>query len=446
MRRLTVIAVLTPLTLLSGCNSLSLPHLRPYERTTVLRPTLATAQSPLIAANTLRSREAEEGASGAMLEPPAEVQDQRVDLVQQRDDGLTRVVDGTSLLARANFAGNYSAAFTAGREQVRESSPDVQDLAGGIYSENRTRYGLELAAREGRGRYSLAYLRDSSDDDATKTLRVGLTQKLFHDQTRLTLAWDRTAQDLERRGDATFRGTNERRGYVFGVSHLLTKRLELSATVEGRTATGYLADPTAPCVIWHRPPLAAMPAKPSAYRTSAAATPLPYAGAMHLREIAAWAWTTATTKTTGVLRPTRSRRRFSIRWANRYCWKRNCAIIAKTVPISIRTCWPAAARPRASIPATRLSPPSRLRAPALASSGNSCSAAGRVSTAARCSVVSSTAASATTIIWTFVADWPRVANRPIAAARPNSNSVPRCNFKQRYTTRRTLAGPCCRIL
>jgi hypothetical protein len=24
--------------------------------------------------------------------------------------------------------------------------------------------------------------------------------------------------------------------------------------------------------------------------------------------------------------------------------------------------------------------------------------------------------------------------------------VPRCNFKQRYTTRRTLAGPCCRIL
>ncbi len=243
MRRLTVIAVLTPLTLLSGCNSLSLPHVRPYERTTVLRPTLANAQSPLIAANTLRSREAEEGASGAMLEPPAEVQDQRVDLVQQRDDGLTRVVDGTSLLARANFAGNYSAAFTAGREQVRESSPDVQDLAGGIYSENRTRYGLELAAREGRGRYSLAYLRDSSDDDATKTLRVGLTQKLFHDQTRLTLAWDRTAQDLERRGDATFRGTNERRGYVFGVSHLLTKRLELSATVEGRTATGYLADP-----------------------------------------------------------------------------------------------------------------------------------------------------------------------------------------------------------
>ena len=178
-----------------------------------------------------------------MLEPPAEVQDQRVDLVQQRDDGLTRVVDGTSLLARANFASNYSAAFTAGREQVRESSPDVQDLAGGIYNENRTRYGLELAAREGRGRYSLAYLRDSSDDDASKTLRVGLTQKLFHDQTRLTLAWDRTAQDLERRGDASFRGTNERRGYVFGVSHLLTKRLELSATVEGRTAAGYLADP-----------------------------------------------------------------------------------------------------------------------------------------------------------------------------------------------------------
>ena len=243
MRRLTVFAVLTPLTLLSGCSSLSLPHLRPYERTTELRPALANAQSPLFAANTLRSREAEEGASGAMLEPPAEVQDQRVDLVQQRDDGLTRVVDGTSLLARANFASNYSAAFTAGREQVRESSPDVQDLAGGIYNENRTRYGLELAAREGRGRYSLAYLRDSSDDDASKTLRVGLTQKLFHDQTRLTLAWDRTAQDLERRGDASFRGTNERRGYVFGVSHLLTKRLELSATVEGRTAAGYLADP-----------------------------------------------------------------------------------------------------------------------------------------------------------------------------------------------------------
>lgn len=130
MRRLTALAFLTPLTLLSGCSHLSLPHpslphLRPYERTTVLRPALANEQSPLLAANTLRSREAEEGASGAMLEPPPVVQDQRVDLVQQRDDGVTRVVDGTSLLARANFAGNYSAAFTAGREQVRESSPDV---------------------------------------------------------------------------------------------------------------------------------------------------------------------------------------------------------------------------------------------------------------------------------------------------------------------------------
>ncbi len=248
MRRLTALALMTPLTLLSGCSHLSLPHpslphLRPYERTTVLRPALANQQSPLLAANTLRSREAEEGASGAMLEPPPVVQDQRVDLVQQRDDGVTRVVDGTSLLARANFAGNYSAAFTAGREQVRESSPDVQDLAGGIYRENRTRYGLELAAREGRGRYSLAYLRDSSDDDAVKTLRVGLTQNIFHDQTRITLAWDRTQQDLERRGDTAFRGTNERRGYIFGVSHLFTQRLELGATVEGRSATGYLADP-----------------------------------------------------------------------------------------------------------------------------------------------------------------------------------------------------------
>ena len=152
MRRLTALALLTPLTLLSGCSHLSLPHpslphLRPYERTTVLRPALANQQSPLLAANTLRSREAEEGARGAMLEPPPVVQDQRVDLVQQRDDGMTRVVDGTNLFARANFAGNYSAAFTAGREQVRESSPDVQDLAGGIYRENRTRYGLELADR-----------------------------------------------------------------------------------------------------------------------------------------------------------------------------------------------------------------------------------------------------------------------------------------------------------
>jgi len=248
MRRLTALAFLTPLTLLSGCSHLSLPHpslphLRPYERTTVLRPALATEQSPLLAANAQRSRETEEGASGTMLEPPPAMQDQRVDLVQQRDDGVTRVVDGTSLLARANFASKYSAAFAAGREQVRESSPDVQDLAGGIYRENRTRYGLELATREGRGRYSLAYLRDSSDDDATQTLRVGLTQKMFHDQTSITLAWDRTEQDLERRGDAAFRGTNERRGYVFGLSHQLTNRLELSATLEGRSASGYLADP-----------------------------------------------------------------------------------------------------------------------------------------------------------------------------------------------------------
>ena len=41
MRRLTALAFLTPLTLLSGCSHLSLPHLslphlRPYERTSVL--------------------------------------------------------------------------------------------------------------------------------------------------------------------------------------------------------------------------------------------------------------------------------------------------------------------------------------------------------------------------------------------------------------------------
>ncbi|MEY4375610.1 MAG: hypothetical protein RJB26_160 [Pseudomonadota bacterium] len=248
MRRLTAIALFAPVALLSGCANLSLPRIhlpqvRPYERVGALRPALATGTSSLLAANTLQSREAEEGAGGATLEPPPAMQDQRVELVQQRDDGVTRTVDGTSLLARANFGGDYSAAFSAAREQVRESSPDVQDLAGGVYREDRTRYGLELAAREGRGRYTLAYLRDSSDDDATRALRVGLTQNLFRDQTRLTLAWDRSQQDLERRGDASFRGTNERRGYLFAVSHLLTQRLELGATVEGRSATGYLADP-----------------------------------------------------------------------------------------------------------------------------------------------------------------------------------------------------------
>lgn len=248
MRRLTALALLTPLSLLGGCAQLSLPHprlpqVRPYERTGAPPPALATALSPLLAANTARSREAEEGASGATLEPPPVVEEQRVDVVQQRDDGLTRVVDGTSVLARANFAGNYSAAFTAAREQWRDSSADVQDLAGGDYRENRTRYGLELVAREGRGRYSLAYQRDAGDDDATRSLRVGLTQNVFHDQTRVTLAWERTQQDLERHGDATFRGTNERRGYLFGVSHQFTSRLELGATVEGRSATGYLGDP-----------------------------------------------------------------------------------------------------------------------------------------------------------------------------------------------------------
>lgn len=248
MRRLTAIVLLSPLVLLGGCATMSLPRMglpqvRPQERTGAPRPPMAAALSPLLAANTLRSREAEEAASGADLEPPSSRPEPRVELVQQRENGITRVVDGTYLGARGNFGRDYSAAFTAGREQVRESSPDVLDLAGGVYREDRTRYGLELAAREGRGRYTLAYARDSGDDDVQSTLRVGLTQNLFHDQTRVTLAWDRTQQDLERRGDATFRGTNERRGYVFGISHLFTPRLELGATVEGSSATGYLADP-----------------------------------------------------------------------------------------------------------------------------------------------------------------------------------------------------------
>jgi Protein of unknown function (DUF3570) len=248
MRRLTAIALLTPLTLLGGCANLSLPrvglpHVRPHERSSTPPSALTKTLSPLLAVNTQRSHEAEEGATGALLEPPPVMQDQRVELVQQREDGITRVVDGTHLLARGNFGGNYGATFTAGREQVRESSPDVLDLAGGNYREDRTRYGLELAAREGRGRYTLAFARDGSDDDVYRTVRVGLTQNLFRDQTRVTLAWDRSEQDLELRSDATFRGTNERRGYVFGVSHLFTPRLELGATVEGRSATGYLADP-----------------------------------------------------------------------------------------------------------------------------------------------------------------------------------------------------------
>lgn len=249
MRRLTTFSLLAPLAFLGGCSQLSvpsfrLPEVRPHERTAVATPALAVAaESSLLAANTQRSQEATEGASGGWLERPASPRRTRVELLQQREDGLTRTVDGTYLLAQRGFSGRYGATFSAAREQVTETSPDVQEQAGGDYREDRNRHGLELMAREGRGQYSLAYSRDSSDDDTSGTLRVALSQQLFRDQTRVVLAWDRTRQELERRGDATFRRDNERRGYLFAVEHLLAPRVELAATLEGRSATGYLADP-----------------------------------------------------------------------------------------------------------------------------------------------------------------------------------------------------------
>lgn len=246
MRRTFPFALLLPF--VAGCSGvhlprLAMPHVRPYERVAPSRAEPATGWPETLAVQTQRSREADEGARGAALLPPRALQDSRIEFVQQRDDGPTRVVDGSALLLRSGFGERYSATLEAGREQVRDSSIDLLALAGGTYRENRTRYGLELATRARRARYSLAIGRDAGDDDATKRLRVGVAQGLFGDSTRLGLRWERSTTDLERRNDPTFRGTSQGRGYAFALSHLLTPRLEVGATLEGRVDSGFLADP-----------------------------------------------------------------------------------------------------------------------------------------------------------------------------------------------------------
>ncbi len=181
----------------------------------------------------------------AALAPAAKaatLPDDRADAMYHRYEGGGVTVDGPSLLVRKKLGDNFSVAANYYVDMVSSASIDVVTQAS-PYKEERRQVSLAVDAIRGKTQYTVAYVNSTENDYQANTASFDLSQTMFGDLTTVSLGFSRAWDEVEKRGDPSFKEPVDRWSYRFGVSQILTSRLMMGLSLETITDEGYLHNP-----------------------------------------------------------------------------------------------------------------------------------------------------------------------------------------------------------
>lgn len=168
--------------------------------------------------------------------------DDRADILYHQYEGGGMTIDGPAVLVRKAVSDNASLSAQYYVDQVSSASIDVVTTAS-PYSETRTEYSISGDYLVNKAIISLGASQSSENDYDANTYSFGISQDFFGDLTTLALNFSYGADDVRKRGDASFSDEITRLNYQASWTQVMTKNLVMNFTYNLITDEGFLNNP-----------------------------------------------------------------------------------------------------------------------------------------------------------------------------------------------------------
>ncbi|MEQ1802100.1 MAG: DUF3570 domain-containing protein [Gammaproteobacteria bacterium] len=169
----------------------------------------------------------------------------RFDVLLHSYDGGGIKIDGPSLLVRKSVGEKMSFSGSYYVDTISSASIDVVTTGASPdgYKEERTQYGAGVDYLRGDTTMSFGYSTSEENDYQADTLNFAISQDVFGGLTTITLGYGSGADEVSRRGDATFSEDVDRHAYRLGVTQVITRNLILGLSYEAVADEGFLNNP-----------------------------------------------------------------------------------------------------------------------------------------------------------------------------------------------------------
>lgn len=171
--------------------------------------------------------------------------EERADTLYHYYDGGGVQIDGPSVLVRKSVGEKVSLSGSYYVDTISSASIDVVTTGASPngYSEERTQYGFGVDYLRGDTTMSMGYSTSEENDYQADTLNFAISQDVFGGLTTISLGYGSGADEVSRRGDATFSEDVDRHAYRLGLTQVITRNLIMGLSYEAVADEGYLNNP-----------------------------------------------------------------------------------------------------------------------------------------------------------------------------------------------------------